>query len=232
MPPDFWFDHFYRHRKRSADSKLSFLMRETGLDRSFFGAAWPLQGGNVGLDAADPELYRALVAAEVAANISGEIFVREIRYRKPFGEEIAGIGKAADAVKTTAGVIETLATLGSRRRKAKAEATIAESLVPSTIEDGRLDTAIKYEQLRAAQLANELAQEELLARRLQNDQQLHALSFEARRQALVDRALAAGRLEIADAVAALTKGDAESLGELVSKEPELEEHSEPDPEEM
>jgi hypothetical protein len=233
MPPEFWFDRVYRRKKKGPGNDFARLLAETGSDRLFSGTGWPFSGGNPGLDVTDPALYQALVEDEVARYTAGEVFVREVRYRNPFGEEIAGIGKAVDAVKKTAGVIETLATINSRRRKTKAEADVAEALVPTTIEDGRLDLEFKREmageQLRAAQIANEIAEEELVARRIENNRSLRLLSLEARRQALSDRALLLGQLDIADAVAELEPGDAEALGELVSRAPQMEERIEPDP---
>lgn len=93
-----------------------------GYERALAGASVPWVAGTaIGLDVLDPILYQALVAEQVARHISDEIIVREVRYSNPFSEVVTGVGAAQKAVKATAGVIETAATLGSRRKLKKLE---------------------------------------------------------------------------------------------------------------
>jgi hypothetical protein len=228
MPPDLWWDYWYRRRRRTkgAFSELS----GTGYERAFAGATGPWLGGiSAGLDVLDPELYLALIADEVARLAPAEVTVRELRYRNPFGEELAAVGAGAEALTKVAGVIETAATLGDRKKIKRAEAAVAEATVNDRIDTSHLDVELKQEQLRQAKLANEIAEQELLANRIQNAQALEALNAQRRQQALVEHFTAAGQLDEADAIAALQPSDASALGEFALRQPVLTQAVEPDP---
>ncbi len=143
-----------------------------------------------GLDVLDPILYQALVSDRVARLAPGEITVREVRYSNPFGEVVAGIGAAQEAVKTTAGVIETAATLGSRRKLKQVEAQVAAATIDDQIEGVQLDVDLKREQLRRARIESDIAEQELLRKRIENAHALEALNAQRRQQALVEHFVA------------------------------------------
>ena len=92
-----------------------------------------------------------------------------------------------------------------------------------------MDVALKQEQLRQARLANEIAEQELLAKRIQNAQAVDALNAHRRQQDLVEHFTAAGQLDEADAIAALQPSDASALGEFALRQPVLTQAVEPDP---
>ena len=182
-----------------------------------------------GLDALDPELHAALVGDAVARQAPTPITVRELTYRNPFGEELAAIGTGAEALSKAAGVIETTATLGSRRKIMRAEAKLAEETVDDRIAMSRVDRELRQEELRLVRLENAKAEQELIALRIQNAKELGALSDAAKQQALVDRLTASGQLDEADVVAALNPPEAAALTEFAAHPPELERSYEPDP---
>ncbi len=224
MPPDIWFDFWWGRR-----SKRSSYLRGTGFERALSGARipWAL-GAAPGLDVVDPSLYQALVADQVRRLAPGQIVVRSIRYSNPFGEEIAGAAAAEKAIQATAGVIETAATLGSRRKLKKVEAQVAEATIDDRIENVRLDRDLKREQVRRAHIDNATAEEELLAKRIQNVQALQTLTPRAAQQLLVEHFVASGELDQADAIAAIDPTDAASLVQFTLRVPELEQSYEPD----
>jgi hypothetical protein len=162
----------------------------------------------------DPDLYQALVADQIAQLAPTEIAVREIRYRNPLAETMTAVGTGAEALTKGAGALETLATLGSRRKIKKAEAQVAEETVDDRVEGSRLDLELKREQLRQAQIARQLAEQELLAKRVENEQALRALNGPQKVDALAERLRSAGQLDEADAVAALESADGAALLEL------------------
>ncbi len=184
-----------------------------------------------GLDALDPELHAALVGDAVARQAPTPIAVRELTYRNPFGEELAAIGTGAEALSKTAGVIETTATLGSRRKMMRAEAKLAEETVDDRIAMSRVDRELRQEDLRRVRIENAKAEQELIALRIQNAKELSALSDAAKQQALVERLTVSGLLDEADVVAALSPAEAAALTEFAAHPPELARSYEPDPDE-
>jgi hypothetical protein len=143
---------------------------------------------------------------------------------------IAGAGAAEKVIKTTAGVMETAATLGSRRKMKKADAQVAEATIDARIEQSRLDVALKQQEVRRARIQNDLAEEELLAKRIQNLQSLQALTPSASQKLLVEHFVASGQLDQADAIAALHSADAVALMQFTVTPPALEQSYEPDDE--
>lgn len=151
-----------------------------------------------------------------------------MRYENPFGEELVAVDKGAAALSKVAGVIETSATLGARRKIAKSEAAVAEAIVDDRIASSKLDAELKREELRERRLANALAEEELLAKRIQNAQALDALGAQRRQRALFEHFARAGKLDEADAIAAASPSDAAALREFAVRNPELTSSYEPD----
>lgn len=225
LPPELWWEE--RFRSGRMDRKLVY---GTGYERLLdsYPALW--SGTAIGLDSIDPELYAALVADDVSRLAPEEFLVRSIRYENPFGEEIVAVDQAASALSKTAGVIETAATLGSRRKVAKAEGEYAQAVVEDRIESSRLDVEMKREALRAQQLANQRAEQELLALQIENAKALSALSVDQRQQTLVEQLIRAGQLDEADAVARLDPDEANALTQFAAHPPELDRRHEPDPE--
>jgi hypothetical protein len=171
LPPDYW----YRRGRRSGSIPGSLLA--AGYERALAGSPLPwTAGAAVGLDVIDPDLYQALVADQIARLAPTEITVQEIRYRNPLAETMTAIGTGTEALTKGAGALETLATLGSRRKIKKAEAQVAEETADDRVASSRLDLELKREQLRQAQLASQLAEQELLAKRIENEQALRALN--------------------------------------------------------
>lgn len=202
-----------------------------GYERALAGAPVPwAAGGAFGLDVIDPDLYQALVAAQIARLAPSEITVREISYRNPLVEALAAVGTGSEALSKAGGAIETLATLGPRRRIKRAEAEVAESTLDDRIEATRLDTDLKREAVRQARLANDIAEEELVARRIQNATAIRALAAAEKREALAARLRAAGKLDEADVIEALEPGDADALLDLATRGPNVIVSEEPDPE--
>lgn len=229
IPPRLW-DYWYRMRR--ASSETASYLAGTGFERALQANPAPWVGGAApGLDALDPVLYEALVSEQVARLSPDLIVVREVRYSNPFGEVIAGVGAAEKAVKTTAGVVETAATLGSRRRLLKADAQVAEETIEDRIEDSRLNIDLRREELRRARIENALAEEELLSKRIQNAQALESMSARRRQQALIDHFTASGRLDEADAIAAADPSDAAALAQFALRPPDLRDEYLPDPDE-
>jgi hypothetical protein len=227
LPPDLFFDYWYRRGRRSGSIPSSLLA--AGYERALAGSPlpWPA-GAAVGLDVVDPDLYQALVADQIAQLAPTEIAVREIRYRNPLAETMTAIGTGTEALTKGAGALETLATLGARRKIKKAEAHVAEATADDRVENSRLDLELKREQLRQAQLASQLAEQELLARRIENEQALRALNGPQKVSALAERLRSVGQLDEADAVAALEPGDGAALLELATRDPEVKQSDEPD----
>jgi hypothetical protein len=228
FPSELWWDYLYRRRRSDpAIGSLFNLLRSTGYDRALAAspAAWPA-GTALGLDVLDPQLYGALVAERIARLAPGDVVVRELRY--PFAEVVAGVGTAEKVVKTTAGVIETTATLGSRRRLKRVEADIAAATMEDQIASSSLEVEFRREQLRAARIANESAEQDLLAKRIANAQALEGLNPRLRQQALVQHAVALGELDQADSIAALEASDVAALLSFAARPPELERSYEPD----
>lgn len=227
-PPEFWFE--WRHRRDRQPDKLLSRFKGTGFERTWSGALLPwAAGASAGLEVIDPLLYQALVADEVARLAPGQVTLREVHYRNPLEAGLAAVGATTSALEKAAGVIDTTATLGSRRKIKRAEADVAEATVEDRIDESRLDVELKREALRRARLENELADEQLLAMKIQNAQALNAFSIQPRQQALADHFLGAGKLDEADVIRELDPTDAESLIELGKRAPELEQHYEPDP---
>jgi hypothetical protein len=226
-PPDFWRERYWR------DSKLSW--KEFGavsaqLQRLSDGATGPsITAFGSGLDVLDPELYAALVADRVARESPSAASVRSLDYRNPLAETLTAVGTGAEALSKTAGVVETLATLGSRRKIKKAEAEYAEQTIDDRVEGSHLDRRLKEEELRRARINNDLAEAQLLEQRINNAQALVALEAQAK-QRLADQLQAAGKLDEADVARALEPSDAAALTQLSARDVEVTESEEPDPE--
>lgn len=182
-----------------------------------------------GLDALDPELHAALVGAAVQRQTPTPITVRELTYRNPFAESLTAIGTGAEALGKVAGVIETTATLGSRRRISRTEATFAEQTLGPRVAMTQVDLELREEDLRRVRLDNAKLEQEIIALRIQNAAGILALSNGAKQQAVVDRLISSGQLDEADAVAALDTADGAALTEFAAHPPELERSHEPDP---
>lgn len=122
---------------------------------------------------------------------------------------------------TAVEVIEVARDFGPKRTMAKADAAVAQATVPDRIADSRIDTLLKVEELRQAQLRTKLLEQEVADRR-------QALSPEDLRRVLVDRAIRRGQLDVADALRALDASDLPALGQLGQRSLEFIERSEPD----
>ena len=202
-----------------------------GYERALAGSPLPWAAGTaIGLDVIDPDLYHALVADQIARLAPTGIAVRQLRYRNPFAETMTAIGTGTEALTKGAGAIETLATLGPRRKIKKAEAQVAKATVDDRVESSRLDLDLKREQLRQTKLANDLAEQELLARQIENAQALRALNGPQKVNAMTERLQSAGKLDEADAVAALEPADGAAMMELATRNPRTRQSHEPDPE--
>lgn len=224
-------DYFWRRVPGRLDAKQGGVSR-TNYERIVDGSITPWWLAiDVGLDVLDPELYAALVGDFVALGAPSAIAVRELTYRNPFGEELAAIGTGVEALSKTAGVIETAATLGSRRKIKRAEAKVAEETVEDRIAMSRTDRELREEQLRRSRLENEMAEQQLIALRIQNAQAIRALSAQAQQQAVAQHFAASGHLDEADAVQALDPRDAAALTEFSVRQPDIKRSSEPDPDE-
>lgn len=229
FPPDFWFEYWYDSRK--GRSRTAKWIEGTGYERALAsGLPAPLMSGAAfNLDDLNPGLYRALVADHISRNSSDEpIVVRELTYRNPFGEELAAADAAAGALQKTAGVIETSATLGSRRRLKKVEADVAEATLDDQVERSSIEVGSRREDLRRQRIENEIAEQELLAKRIANAREMEALGLDRRRNALIDHFFDSGQLDEAEAIAALDDGDANALLAFATNPPELEQHYEPE----
>lgn len=222
-PPDFFWHRGFESRRLG--------LAGSSFDRVAEASLTPWWGMESGLDVLDPELYAALVGDAVAQRAPTPITVRELSYRNPFGEELAAIGTGVEALSKAAGVIETAATLGSRRKIAHAAARVAEETADDRIAMSHVDLQLREEELRRARLENDKAEQELIALRIQNAKDLSGLPDAATQQALVVQFTAMGQLDEADAIAALTPAEAAVLAEFSTHPPELERSSEPDPEE-
>ncbi len=130
VPPELFFDYWYRRGRRPG---IPSGLLAAGYERALAGSPlpWPA-GAAVGLDVVDPDLYQALVADQIARLAPTAITVREIRYRNPFAETMTAVGTGTQALTKGAGALETLATLGSRRKIKKTEARVAVRQPPMT----------------------------------------------------------------------------------------------------
>lgn len=223
LPPRPWRD-YRRYLEDFGPPSLVSRLADLGYDRVFSTSAFPWStGAPLGLDVIDPVLYQALVALQVASLAPGEIIVRQLQYRNPLGEELVAAGGAAEALKKTAGVIETTATMGSRRAINRAERNVAEATVDDKIRQ-------EQERTRRAELENDLLEQDLLAKQIQNAQALATLDAQRQQRALIDHFIAGGELDQADAIAAADPTDAAALPALAARRPQLERSYEPDPE--
>ena len=233
FPADFWFE--YWHESSGRQSRAREWLKGTGYERALAGGlpVTLMSSGSTSLDVINPTLYRALVGDYVNRHSAvEEIVVREIVYRNPFGEELAAAGAATAALEKAAGVIETSATLGSRRRLKKVEADIAEATMEDQVESVQIDIDLKRQRLQREQIENEIAAEELIARRIANARELEALSLDRKRNALVDHFTASGLLDEADALAKADSSDVDALLEFTANPPELTRGYEPDPDDQ
>lgn len=219
-PPEWWFDPLYRKSGLYSD-KPRFAFKLSGYERAFQASPLPFAPGAFGLDVADPVLYQALVAEALSRLAPGPVGVHEMRYANPFFKRLFGKGETEKTISTTAQVLETVCTLGSTRKMAKADAAVAERTVRDRVADSQLDVERK-------RVALERDQQALLKEKLENLRTLEGLSEDRARPWLVDAAIGAGLLDIADAVDALSRADAAALAGLARRPIELEERGEPD----
>jgi hypothetical protein len=222
-PPELWFDWFYRRRQRDPE-KLDFTLRDAGLERLLSAAPIPGFAGPVGLDSLDPLLYQALVSDAVAGLLPGQVRVRQLRYENPFFTRLFAKGTAERSIPTAAQVIETVGTLGSTRKMAKADAEVAERTVDRRVKESELDAELKEVQL-------ERERERLIADRIANARAFDELTAGRRKAAIIEAALSKGLLDIADAVKDLDELDAAALGGLGQRRVELQERYQRDDDE-
>ncbi len=230
FPPEFWFEYWYEGR--GGDRRLREWLKGTGYERALAGGppVPSLSSGPTSLDAINPTLYQALVGDYLRHHAPDqEISVREIIYQNPFGEVLAGAGAAASSLEKAAGVIETSATLGARRKLKKVEAEVAEATLDDQVDSVRIDVELKRERLRREQIESEIAAEELIARRIANARALEALSLDRKKNALVDHFTASGMLDEVEALAQIDSSDVDALLEFAASPPELERSYELDP---
>lgn len=218
MPPEIWFDYLYR-RQRRLSGEFDYA-RNAGFERLLSSAPFPMSSGG-GLEVLDPVLYHALVADALARGAPDGVGVRELRYSNPFFKRLFGKGTAETTISATAQVIETVSTLGSTRKMAEADATVARGTVEHRIKDSELDL-----ELKRLEIGRE--REALLADRIANARAIGELGAERRQRAIAEAAIGRGQLDIADAVRELDPSDAAALGELGLRRLELEEHYERD----
>jgi hypothetical protein len=218
MPPDYWFDYSY-HLRRRLSAKFG-LAQNAEFERLLSSAPFPMSWGG-GLEVLDPVLYNALVADALARGAPGGVIVSELRYSNPFFERLIGKGTSEKTVTTAAEVLKTVVTIGSTRKIAKAEATVAEGTVEHRIKDKKLDLELKH-------LEIELKKEKLIAERIANVSAFGEFDAKRRQRAIADAAIERGQPDIADAVRELDPSDAAALGELGLRHLELEEHYERD----
>jgi len=193
----------------------------TGYERLLDSGPFPIPTNTAGLDVIDPALYQALVADALARLAPGAVGVRELRYENPFFLRLFGKGTAEKTISSTAQVIETVGTIGSTRKMARAEATVAEATVGPRTESIQLDVQMK-------RVALEREHQALIADQIANARSLEQLNIERVQRSLAEAALKAGQLDIADAIDALNPRDAAALGELAIQPLELEEGYEQD----
>lgn len=222
-PPEWWFDYYYRVRPRGKGENpaaLNFL--STGYERLLDSSPFPILANTAGIDVIDPVLYQALVADVLARLAPGAVGVRELRYENPFFQRLFGKGTAEQTISATAQVIETVGTIGSTRKIAKADAAVAEATVRDRIEASDLEVERQRIELEREKQA-------LLAARIANARAIERLNVDRVQRALSEAALRDGRVDIADAIQALDPADAAALGELVIQPLELEVQYEQDP---
>lgn len=218
-----WRGDYYRYVREVGSPGLAARLFDLGYERIFRASeAWST-GPSLGLDVIDPELYQALVANEVARRAPDEIVVRRLQYSNPFGEELAAVGTGAEALSKTAGAIETIATLPDRRAMTKVDRRVAEATEQDRIRQ-------EQERTRRAQLENELLEQEVLAKRIENLQAL-SLDPQQQKQLIIQLFIVTGHLDLAEAAEALDPTDASALVALGARRPELQRSTEPDPEE-
>lgn len=220
-PPDMWFDYVYRMQRWKDGGKHDFALRAAGYDRLFESAPGPFLSNTVGLDVLDPDLYQALVADVIGQGLSDAIGVAEMRYSNPFFQRLFGRGGAEKTISATAQVIESVSTIGSTRKMAKADAEVAEGTVGHRVEQSELDVELK-------RLAVERERQALFADQIQNARWLEQLGSERVRRVLVENAVQRGQIDISDAIAELSDSDASALGQLGGQTLELEERHEDD----
>ena len=221
-PPEWWFDYYYRLRRTpKSESPATSHFLSTGYERLLDSGPFPIPTNTAGLDVIDPALYQALVADALARLAPGAVGVRELRYENPFFLRLFGKGTAEKTISSTAQVIETVGTIGSTRKMARAEATVAEATVGPRTESIQLDVQMK-------RVALEREHQALIADQIANARSLEQLNIERVQRSLAEAALKAGQLDIADAIDALNPRDAAALGELAIQPLELEEGYEQD----
>lgn len=223
IPRDWW---YYWSRQRG---RLQSRLITAGFERAFTGSPFPWSGGSIGLDVIDPDLYHALVAQQVANLSPSAATVRSLRYENPIAETVTAVGTGAEALSKAAGAIDTIATLGARRKIKNAEAQVAEATVDDEIESRRLTVELQREELRQSRLKSALLEQELRAKQIENEQALRALTSERKRDALAEQLRQAGRLDEADVVAELEPAAADALLELGLRDPHVSSSDEPDP---
>lgn len=222
-PPEWWFDYYYRLRRRErSESPATMRFLSTGYGRVIDSGPFPILANTAGLDVIDPPLYQALVADTLSRLAPGGVGVRELRYENPFFQRLFGRGTAEKTISATAQVIETVATIGPTRTMAKADAAVANATIEHRIEASELD-------VERQRIALEREKQALIADQIRNERSLERLSIERMQRSLVEAALQAGRLDMADSIQALDPPDAAALGELAMQPLELEEHYGDDP---
>lgn len=222
LPYRLWRGDLFRYLREVGSPNLITTLSNLGYERAFPAAGTWTSGSLLGLDVIDPELYQALVALKVARLAPDEIIVRQVRYSNPFGEELAAVGTGAEALSKAAGAIETIATLPDRRAIKKVDRRVAEATEQDRIQR-------EHEQTRRARLENELLEQELLAKQIQNVQAL-ALDPQQQKQLIIQLFVVKGHLDLAEAAEAVDASDASALMALGARRPQLERSTEPDPE--
>ena len=192
-------------------------------------------GPPIGLDSIDPDLYQALIAAQVGEQMPDEVVVRRLSYRNPVTARMigAGVKVGSEALETTSGVLDTAVTLRSRVRIKRAEADVARGTVGDRIEESHISVELLREQVREARLNNDIKMEKTLQEQLRTELMMQevergelqiardraALNMVQKQQILYDRFVAAGKLAEADAIKALPSGDAAALVDLALRGP-------------
>jgi hypothetical protein len=215
-PPDWWFDYFFRLRRDKFNNQRDSPLVTAGYERLLQSGPLPILTSTVGLDVLDPILYQALVSDALARFTPGAVGVSELRYENPFFQRLFGKGMAEKTISSTAQVIDTVGTIGSTRKMAKADASVAEGTVGHRIEASEVDVELK-------RVALERERQALLADRIANARSLERLNVDRIQRAVVEAAIQAGQLDIADAIQELDGSDAAALGELGLQYLELEE---------
>lgn len=224
IPRELWW--YYWSRQRGG---LQSRLAAAGFERAFTASPFLWSGGTIGLDVIDPNLYHALVAQQVATLSPSAATVRSLRYENPISETLTAVGTGAEALSKTAGAIDTIATLSARRKIKNVEARVAEATADDEIESRRLAVELQREQLRQARLNSAIREQELIAKQIENEQALHALTSVRKRDTLAEQLRQAGQLDEADVVAELEPADADAFLELGLRDPQVISRHEPDP---